>query len=46
VVLGADALNAFAYVSGALAANIGPLRVIERVALGSDLKTTYGFGAA
>jgi diaminohydroxyphosphoribosylaminopyrimidine deaminase/5-amino-6-(5-phosphoribosylamino)uracil reductase len=46
VLLGAGALNAFAHVPGALAAAIGHLRVIERVPLGGDLKTTYAFGAA
>jgi diaminohydroxyphosphoribosylaminopyrimidine deaminase / 5-amino-6-(5-phosphoribosylamino)uracil reductase len=46
VMLGEDALNAFAHVSGALAASLGSLRVIERIPLGSDLKTTYAFGAA
>ena len=46
VVLGADALNAFAHLSSTAAAALGHLRVIERVTLGSDLKTTFALGAA
>lgn len=46
VVLGADALNAFAHLSSSAAAALGHLRVIERVTLGSDLKTTFALGAA
>ena len=46
VVLGADALNPFAHLSSAAAAALGHLRVIERVTLGSDLKTTFALGAA
>jgi len=46
VVLGADALNAFAHLSSAAAAALGHLRVIERMTLGSDLKTTFALGAA
>src|SRR5690242_5619033 len=46
VVLGADALNPFAYLSSSAAAALGQLRVIERVALGNDLKTTFALGAA
>ena len=46
VVLGAGALNPFAYLSSSAAAALGHLRVIERVTLGSDLKTTFGLGAA
>jgi diaminohydroxyphosphoribosylaminopyrimidine deaminase/5-amino-6-(5-phosphoribosylamino)uracil reductase len=46
IVLGADALNAFAHLSSAAAAALGHLRVIERVTLGSDLKTTFALGVA
>ena len=46
VVLGADALNPFAHLSSSAAAALGHLRVIERVTLGSDLKTTFALGAA
>jgi diaminohydroxyphosphoribosylaminopyrimidine deaminase/5-amino-6-(5-phosphoribosylamino)uracil reductase len=46
VVLGADALNAFAYLSSSAAVALGHLRVIERVMLGNDLKTTFALGAA
>jgi diaminohydroxyphosphoribosylaminopyrimidine deaminase/5-amino-6-(5-phosphoribosylamino)uracil reductase len=46
VVLGAAALNAFAHVSSATAASLARLPVIERVALGDDLKTTFALGAA
>ena len=46
VVLGADALNPFAHLSSSAAAALGHLRVIERVPLGSDLKTTFALGAA
>ena len=45
IVLGADALNPFAYLSTTMAESIGRLRVVERVALGDDMKTTYAFGA-
>jgi diaminohydroxyphosphoribosylaminopyrimidine deaminase/5-amino-6-(5-phosphoribosylamino)uracil reductase len=46
VVLGAGALNPFASLSSSAAAALGHLRVIERVTLGSDLKTTFALGAA
>ena len=46
VVLGADALNPFAYLSSSAAAALGHLRVIERATLGSDLKTTFALGVA
>ena len=46
VVLGADALNPFAHLSSSAAAALGHLPVIERVTLGSDLKTTFALGAA
>ena len=46
LVLGAGALNPFAYLSSSAAAALGHLRVIERVTLGSDLKTTFALGAA
>ena len=45
VVLGEGALNAFAHVSSTSAASLDRLRIIERVELGDDLKTTYAFGA-
>ena len=45
VVLGAGALNAFAHLSSSAAAALGHLRVIERVTLGNDLKTTFALGA-
>ena len=45
VVLGAGALNAFAHVSSAAAASLGRLRVLDRVTLGDDVKTTYALGA-
>jgi len=46
VVLGAGALNAFAHVSPTTAESLARLPVIERVAFGDDLKTTYAFGAS
>jgi diaminohydroxyphosphoribosylaminopyrimidine deaminase/5-amino-6-(5-phosphoribosylamino)uracil reductase len=46
VVLGANALSAFAHVSNATAASLARLPVIERVVLGDDLKTTFALGAA
>ena len=46
VILGADALNPFAHLSSSAAAALGHLQVIERVTLGSDLKTTFALGAA
>jgi len=45
IVLGAAALNPFELLSGAMAESLGRLRVVERVALGDDLKTTYALGA-
>jgi len=45
VVLGAGALNAFAHVSPTTAEALARLPVIERVAFGDDLKTTYAVGA-
>ena len=45
IVLGAGGLNPFAQLSSTTAESLGPLRVIERVALGDDLKTTYALGA-
>ena len=45
VVLGEGALNAFAHVSTTTAECLARLHVIERVAFGDDLKTTYAFGA-
>jgi diaminohydroxyphosphoribosylaminopyrimidine deaminase / 5-amino-6-(5-phosphoribosylamino)uracil reductase len=45
VLLGSGALNAFAQLSSTTAASLGQLRLIERVALGSDVKTTFAFGA-
>jgi diaminohydroxyphosphoribosylaminopyrimidine deaminase/5-amino-6-(5-phosphoribosylamino)uracil reductase len=45
VVLGEGALNAFAHVSSTTAASLDRLRVVERVAFGDDLNTTYAFGA-
>ena len=45
VVLGAGALNAFAYVSEATAASLGRLRIVERTTFGDDIMTTYAFGA-
>ncbi|HEY2377253.1 MAG TPA: bifunctional diaminohydroxyphosphoribosylaminopyrimidine deaminase/5-amino-6-(5-phosphoribosylamino)uracil reductase RibD [Gemmatimonadaceae bacterium] len=44
VVLGAGALNAFAYVSPATAESLARLPVIVRATFGDDLKTTYAFG--
>jgi diaminohydroxyphosphoribosylaminopyrimidine deaminase/5-amino-6-(5-phosphoribosylamino)uracil reductase len=45
VVLGEGALNAFAHVSPTTAEALARLQVIERVAFGDDLKTTYALGA-
>ena len=45
VVLGAGALNAFAYVPTTTASSLGRLRIVERASFGDDLKTTYAFGA-
>jgi len=45
VVLGAGALNAFAYVSSTTAESLARLPVIERATFGDDVKTIYAFGA-
>ena len=45
IVLGAGALNPFEQLSGTTAESLGRLRVVERVTLGDDLKTTYALGA-
>jgi diaminohydroxyphosphoribosylaminopyrimidine deaminase/5-amino-6-(5-phosphoribosylamino)uracil reductase len=45
VVLGSGALNAFAHVSPTTAERLARLPVIERIAFGDDLKTTYALGA-
>lgn len=46
VLLGAGALNAFAYVPEDAAAMLGRLRIVDRRPVGDDLMTTYAFGAA
>lgn len=45
IVLGAGALKPFEQLSSTMAESLGRLRVVERVPLGDDLKTTFALGA-